>query len=83
MSTANRDSSSLIKRRKQAVLYGFDNAVKNTTVKVAGYNKNPSQSSSYVQSVKQGRGECCNGYPRSCDSNGNALPCNPGAGCGC
>lgn len=84
MSTTNRDSSNLIRRRKTAVLAGYKTSVANTTVRVNGASQNPGQSTVYVTNTKLGAGECCNTYPRSCGGNsGNYHECNGGSGCGC
>lgn len=82
MSTTNRDSSNLIKRKRNAVLAGYKSSVSNTTVRVNGASQNPGQSSAYVVDTKLGAGECCNGYPRACGgTTGNYHECNPGGGC--
>jgi hypothetical protein len=78
----NMDASSVIKRRKQAVLSGFKANIEQTVTTRTKY-QNPSNSLSYVTNSKVGGGECCNGYPNSCgQSSGNYHECAPGCGCG-
>jgi hypothetical protein len=74
----NKDSSQIIRRKKQAALGGFKANIEQTITTRTRY-QNPSGSLKYVTSSKQGSGECCNGYPNSCgQTSGNYHQCGPG-----